>query len=82
MGISPIAYPLTTNRNLKPLNMRRIYLLEEQDLHTAKPPERHIKHELNAHLSTSCIATSSPLVSSKWLREVDLHYRSFSKETH
>jgi hypothetical protein len=39
--------------------------LEEVDLHTPKPPKWHIKHELNAHLSTSTLADSSPLVSSK-----------------
>jgi hypothetical protein len=26
--------------------------LEEVDLHTPKPPKRHIKHEFDAHLST------------------------------
>ena len=45
--------------------MRRIYLLEEVDLHTPKLPKKHTKHELSAHLSTSIITDSSPLVSSK-----------------
>jgi len=42
-------------------------LLKEWDLHTTKPPKRHIKHELDAHLSTSIIADSSPLVSFKYI---------------
>ena len=32
-----------------------------------KFPKKHIKHKLNAQLSTSIIADSSPLVSSKYI---------------
>lgn len=48
-------------------------LLKEWDLHTTKPPKRHIKHELDAHLSTSKTLVhtpsllSSPLVSFKYI---------------
>ena len=52
-------------RSYRPLLRLLTNLLEEVDLHTPKPPKWHIKHELNAHLSTSTLADSSPLVSSK-----------------
>ena len=39
------------------------------EFESPKPPKRHIKHELDAHLSTSTIADSSPLVSSKYIFE-------------
>ena len=39
--------------------------VERGEFESPKPPKWHIKHELNAYLSTSCIATSSPLVSLK-----------------
>ena len=32
---------------------------------SAKPPKWHIKHEFDADLSTSAIASSSPLVTTK-----------------
>ena len=36
-----------------------MYLLVEVDLHTPKASKSHIKHELDAHLSTSSLLTFS-----------------------
>ena len=41
-------------------------VVERGEFESPKPPKWHIKHELDADLSTSCIATSSPLVSTKY----------------
>jgi hypothetical protein len=57
MGESRIAPTLQTDFvTIK--KIRLCNLLEKVDLHTPKPPKWHIKHELNAHLSTPTIADS------------------------
>ena len=65
----PHIYPITRlslmATKASQLSPRRVNIVERARFALAKTPKSHTKHELSAHLSTSCITTSSPLVSFK-----------------